>query len=561
MLYAFNASPSAFSQAPVWSIPLATHLIFNTYDGQYINCQTINTNANVFPACDAKDQNTGETNPFYNFGIGITGTPVIDMSATPPVLYVVAAVCFDSMVPCQTASTVAGYYLFAVDITTPKVLAATFQQQTGGGISGTVSGQAPAKICQSTYPATGRPTISFDNGHLQRSALLLLNVEGTNTVYVAFADLPENDHGWMFGYQLNSSGLQQVVKWASTPYGTGGGIWGSGAGPASDGTWIYVATGNGTFDANNGGPDYGDSLLQLSPSNLAVNSYYTPYDVFTFPPERPNGYGLCPNDEDLASGGVLLPPGFTYDGYGVVVNADKQSNVYVASVNGLGGFSQNDVCGQGTYNNIQCVTTPPIPSNDSTQGYWASPAYWFDGTNYWLYYAATMAAGMAGKGNPGVSPEALNAYQLQQTGPPVSQTPFANSGTSNGYPILFCDFAPTPSVSSEGNTAGSGIVWAIEENQNSDNNGGHRPPDCAGSNPQVGALHAFCAAKITASGTPCPSALYELYSSRPGFKKATIGPVHGFPTPTIFQGQVYMGTDTEVDVFGLCNTLAKGCIQ
>jgi hypothetical protein len=119
-------------------------------------------------------------------------------------------------------------------------------------------------------------------------------------------------------------------------------------------------------------------------------------------------------------------------------------------------------------------------------------------------------------------------------------------------------------VSSKGSTAGSGIVWAIEENQNKDNNPqtqGTNPQDCAGHlfNGNPGALHAFCAAQ---SGTPCPSALYELYSSRPPLKSATIGSVHGFPTPTIFEGQVYMGTDTEVDVFGICSTAPKGvCVQ
>ena len=67
-----------------------------------------------------------------------------------------------------------------------------------------------------------------------------------------------------------------------------------------------------------------------------------------------------------------------------------------------------------------------------------------------------------------------------------------------------------------------------------------------------GALHAFCAAAITRSGTPCPSALTELYSSRT--LVTLLGPVNGFPTPTIFNGQVYVGTNTEVDVFGICNT-------
>jgi len=276
----------------------------------------------------------------------------------------------------------------------------------------------------------------------------------------------------------------------------------------------------------------------------------------------------------------LLPTGFTYNGNSVVINADKQSNIYVTNQNHLGGYNASGG------NNIETVLTPcdigahggaclPVPPS---QGYWSSPAYWFDGSVYWLYYSATMQGSALpcpppnnplcppGFGPPGVSPEPLNAYQLQPTGTtgPISQTPYANSGTSNGppsgpYPILFCDYAPTPSVSSNGSTAGSGIVSAIEENQNTDNNPltqGTNPQDCNGShfNNNPAALHAFCAAAIPGSGTPCPSAMTELCSSRPGFKNATIHLVHGFPTPTIFQGQVYMGTDVEVNVFGICST-------
>jgi hypothetical protein len=104
-------------------------------------------------------------------------------------------------------------------------------------------------------------------------------------------------------------------------------------------------------------------------------------------------------------------------------------------------------------------------------------------------------------------------------------------------------------------------VWAIEENQNKHNNPqtqGTNPQDCAGKlfNGNPGALHAFCAAQITGSGTPCPSALYELYSSRT--VQTQIGSLHGFPTPTIFEGQVYKGTDSGVEVFGICSTGQNG---
>jgi len=44
----------------------------------------------------------------------------------------------------------------------------------------------------------------------------------------------------------------------------------------------------------------------------------------------------------------------------------------------------------------------------------------------------------------------------------------------------------------------------------------------------------------------------ELYNSTQNVKKTVIGPAVPFVPPTILNGQVYMGTKTEVDVFGLC---------
>lgn len=132
--------------------------------------------------------------------------------------------------------------------------------------------------------------------------------------------------------------------------------------------------------------------------------------------------------------------------------------------------------------------------------------------------------------------------------------------------ILFCLlalFALTAVSAAQSCTpTGNNVVtWHNDNNrtgwqQNMDNNPKTQgtTQDCAGNlfpkNP--GALHAFCAAAITGQGTPCPSAMTELYSSRT--VQTQIGAVNGFPTPTIFKGQVYMGTNTEVDVFGICST-------
>jgi hypothetical protein len=93
-------------------------------------------------------------------------------------------------------------------------------------------------------------------------------------------------------------------------------------------------------------------------------------------------------------------------------------------------------------------------------------------------------------------------------------------------------------------------------------NGIYSPPDCAGGNPQgnPAALHAFCGAAGAPSG-PCPTALTEIYTSRKLSLQNQPGPVNAFPTPTVFNGQVYMGTNTEIDVFGLCSSQSGGCLK
>lgn len=61
---------------------------------------------------------------------------------------------------------------------------------------------------------------------------------------------------------------------------------------------IYVTTGNGDFDANTGGQDYGDSVISLSADARSVLGYYTPEDYA----ELENG------DVDLGSAAPALLP-------------------------------------------------------------------------------------------------------------------------------------------------------------------------------------------------------------------------------------------------------------
>ncbi|HXM23163.1 MAG TPA: hypothetical protein VN948_18035 [Terriglobales bacterium] len=415
MLYAFSSgSPQT---PPVWSVNLAASVT----GGTAVDCGNLLPGVHFGP-CDPPK--------VLGSNIGHTGTPVID--TTTNTLYLVGAV--------QDSNQNIGYYIFAVDIRSGTVL-----NNLPTKIAGTVSGKAPSTPCHSTYPAQGQ--VSFDYDHIQRSALLLMP---NGNIYVPFApggDTGETKNGWIFGYSFNGSTFSQSAVFTTTPYGTGGGIWQSAAGLASDGSYIYAVTGNGTnFDPGTGPPvDMGDTLLKLNPFNgsFTVTDYFTPSDVFSYPGSNGNGNGRCQNDVDFGSGGVLVFPDAFYfdqnnrDYPNLVVNADKESKLYVANRDNLGMF--NPTGG----NNIQTITTPPIPQNDPGQGYWASPAYWKytngSTTNYMLYYSATTE-------KKTVAPKAINGYQLLTTGssgPIASQTPTVSSST------LFCSRSPTPTVSSQ----------------------------------------------------------------------------------------------------------------
>ncbi|SRR6266851_259776 len=123
-----------------------------------------------------------------------------------------------------------------------------------------------------------------------------------NTVYLAFgaggpAEATSVYHGWVVAYDATT--LEQTRVFCTTPAvthpGQGGGVWQSGGGLAADAAGnTYFATGNGPPDA--GIEDFGDSVIKLSsPSGIQV---YTP-------PDRKR---LDETDSDLGSGGVLLIP-------------------------------------------------------------------------------------------------------------------------------------------------------------------------------------------------------------------------------------------------------------
>ena len=236
--------------------------------------------------------------------VGITGTPVIDPATGT--LYVVA------MTLEQFGQTYV-QRLHALDVTT-----------------GAEKPGSPVEI-QASMAGTGdgNTMVRFNpRFYKQRSGLLLLN----GVVYTAWSSHCDagNYHGWVIGYDSHS--LQRVATFTDTPDWEAGSFWQSGAAPAADANGnIYVISGNGTFDAERGGADLGQSIIKLSTTNgLSVADYFTPF----------NADSLSQKDLDLGSSGALLLP----DSAGnqahshLLVSGSKAGGIYVLDRDHMGHF-------------------------------------------------------------------------------------------------------------------------------------------------------------------------------------------------------------------------------
>jgi hypothetical protein len=201
-----------------------------------------------------------------------------------------------------------------------------------------------------------------------------------------------------------------------------GGIWEAGAGIAADASnFLYVPTGNGTFDANFSGKDYGDSIIKLgfnARAKLKSFDYFTPYD---------QNY-LNMTDLDLGSGGALLLPDMPGAKYpNLLVQAGKEGTVYVIDRTQMGHFNPS--------NDSQIVQNIP----GAVGGMWAVPAFW----NNHVYFGGTG--------------DNLKMFNFNPSTGLLTTTPVSNTLTFFNYP------GPTPSISANGTS--NGIVWAIQTDQ------------------------------------------------------------------------------------------------
>jgi hypothetical protein len=278
----------------------------------------------------------------------------------------------------------------------------------------------PAQPCE--YPGGFNPC-----KQKQRPALLL----DTNIIYVAFGG--DGSRGCVFAF--DAATLQQRGFWSSTPTGSNGGIWQSGQGPAADTDGnVYLITGNGSFNANTtSGQNYGDSFVRLRLENgvLAAKDYFTPC----------NEQFLNSIDLDLGSGGPALIPGTD-----LLYGGGKQGIVYLLSRSNLGKFAASP-------------TAPDCQNPNVVQE--------FQATDLHIHGAGTTYGHIHGSPVFWQGPDAARIYVWGENDNLkaylFSQGKFVDVGQPKKSTFRPPDGMPGGmlSVSSNGTTAGTGILWAV----------------------------------------------------------------------------------------------------
>ena len=461
-IYAFDADSQTLNPNPLWYTSLVNGTTVTP-----IPCLAHKNACTIYPL------------------LGITGTPVINLSTNT--MYLIARTAEgDPANPNYVAR------IHALDITTG-------QEESYG----------PATICSVPY-VTGKMGCQLQTGVFnplgdgQRPGLLLEPTTGFSqgVIWAGFSG-----QGMMLAF--DASNLKLLADWTATPHPKnttgGGGIWGSGGGVSGDANGnVFVAIGDGTFDVNVGGNNYGDSIVKLNvvPSTTFTSGFAVQVmDYFTPPDEA------CrqTTDADLGSGGpVLLPPqpgnvpNLIFIGGKGDPTCDAQNPVYLVNADNMGGL------GGG----VQTLGT------NAQAGYWSSAAYYSNGTTNALYFGGLINE------NP-LTGDPLWAWNLTSgllDASPASQSPEAYVAT------------PTPFISANGNT--NAIAWTILRPEAIDNE--------KGTNNAV--LYAYDASNLA----------NELYNSTMNAARDTAGPAVKFAVPTVVNGKVFVGTQSGLYVYGMC---------
>lgn len=285
----------------------------------------------------------------------------------------------------------------------------------------------------------------------------------------------ENISGWVMSYDTKLR-LHRAFHTIETP--TPGStelasIWMTGFAPAIDsGGNVYVVTGNGAYKSP--GRDFGQSALKLSAALHLVDRFTdSDYEL------------LNSNDADFGAGGIMLLPNLGTGTPPLAAALGKNNNLHLLNRSSMGGLKPNN---GGTLQTLKVTG----------RGLWGGPAY-YAGPNGPTIFVQT-------------GHDVLKSYSVS-TGAGPRLTEFRQGTTAAGWG------GSIPEVTSNGATAGSGVVWLLRRTD---------PVE----------LEAYDAAKL---GDPLFSANIGHWS----------GSANSFLTPIAANGRVYAPNYKTVSVFGL----------
>ncbi|KAL8772354.1 MAG: hypothetical protein Q9194_004646 [Teloschistes cf. exilis] len=297
--------------------------------------------------------------------------------------------------------------------------------------------------------ADNDPTRYFVGGTvLQRPSLTLIdgNVYGT---FGGHCDL-FNYTGMVTGVSTTSGvGVTSMFAMEAAPGGPpavtdimvqkGGkaGIWMSGMAPSTDGSRLFVVTGNGQGHENKDTPASGRaplSTLDEVVANLAVKNgklslqdYFEPYEYI----------GMDAGDRDLGSGGVALLDPTVFKGTNGVtrmaITIGKNGKAYVMNADNLGGFK----LGPGATDNILQTIISPNAVFGGAGSYPLEGGY--------VYFT------------PVGSPTLVYKLGLDQNGSPLLSKVGQSVDSSAGRVGV-----GVPTVTTYKGQAGTGIVWVTD---------------------------------------------------------------------------------------------------
>lgn len=494
--------------------------------------------------------------------VGITGTPVIDVSVTPPALYVVTT---------------------HADYPTNNSSSATYRQKLHVLRADNLTEPSRPVILNSAFAGS-----NFDPlVNMQRAGLTLLSppsLQDTANVWVTWGSHCDSTtspvyHGlaiefdylytgssWGFSstYEKLDTGLIANTTCGGNNPPCNTGLWMGGAAPAADGSQnVYLATGNDVNFAQGSSGQYSNSVLKLTEGGLV--DYYGPPDYLVLNQPQSGGQvvacgnpapAYCPttirnqpqctqtsrgycqftmkvDDWDLGSGGVVLlaPSGLNLS-FPEMVAAGKQGMFYVLFSGGMGGVDANNNHPDIYACNV--VTSPPSPGTSGGvaqcfQGFFLNPP----GTGSGSRGSPAFVGGFTGTTNynylyaAGIG-DTLNAYQLTTTtqNSHVIGVFTAPAAASTSTPTLFGYPGASPSATWDGNDFGkTAIVWALDTSR-------YAMETMPATNAGPAALYAYQA-------NPSNGTLIHLWDSGINYSSTNAGAVK-FVVPTIVDGYIFM---------------------